>query len=111
MNRLISPSFFAVALVFSTVAFARDFAQTAADTTQDTVDVQHVMDAYHEAVVTHDGSRLAALFIPEGSTWLNVLSDDAYARAKATSPDAAKVRVGSYKDFSKLVSTAGGLPQ
>jgi hypothetical protein len=26
------------------------------------------MDAYHEAVVTHDGSRLAALFIPEGST-------------------------------------------
>ena len=106
MNRLISLSIFAVALVFSTVAFAQDSAQTPADTTQDTVDVQHVMDAYHEAVVTHDGSRLDALFIPEGSTWLNVLSDDAYARAKAKSPDAVKVRVGSYKDFSKLVSTS-----
>jgi ketosteroid isomerase-like protein len=106
MNRPISISIFAVALVFCTVAFAQDSAHTPADTTQDTIDVQHVMDAYHEAVVTHDGARLAALFIPEGSTWLNVLSDDAYARAEAKSPDAAKVRVGSYKDFAKMVSTS-----
>jgi hypothetical protein len=35
--------------------------------------------------------------------WLNVLSDEAYARAKAKSPDAVKVRVGSYTDFAKLV--------
>jgi hypothetical protein len=35
-----------------------------------------------------------------------VLSDDAYARAKAKSPDAVKVRVGSYTDFAKLVSTS-----
>jgi len=38
--------------------------------------------------------------------WLNVLSDEAYARAKAKSPDAVKVRVGSYTDFAKLVSTS-----
>jgi hypothetical protein len=38
--------------------------------------------------------------------WLNVLSDDAYARAKAKSPDAAKIRVGSYTDLAKLVSTS-----
>jgi hypothetical protein len=106
MNRIISISIFAVTLVSSTVAFAQEPAHTPADITRDTIDVKHVMDAYHEAVVTHDGSRLAALFIPEGSTWLNVLSDDAYARAKAKSPDAAKVRVGSYKDFAKLVSTS-----
>jgi hypothetical protein len=72
----------------------------------DTVDVQHVIDAYHEAVLTHDGSRLANLFIPQGSMWLNVLSDDAYARAKEKSPDAVKIRVGSYTDFAKLVSTS-----
>ncbi len=75
-------------------------------TASDTVDVQHVIDAYHEAVLTHDGSRLARLFIPQGSMWINVLSDDAYARAKAKSPDAVKVRVGSYTDFAKLVSTS-----
>jgi hypothetical protein len=74
----------------------------------DTVDVQHVIDAYHQAVLTHDGSRLARLFLAQGGMWLNVLSDDAYARAKAKSPDAVKVRVGSYADFAKLVSTSKG---
>ena len=40
--------------------------------TQDSIDIQRVMNSYHEAVVTHDGARLAKLFIPEGSAWLNV---------------------------------------
>jgi hypothetical protein len=31
---------------------------------------------------------------------------DTYARAKAKKPDAAKVRVGSYKDFAKVVTTS-----
>ena len=106
MNRLISTFIFAAALIFSTATFAQDSVHIPADTTQDTIDVQHVMDAYHEAVVTHDGSRLAALFIPEGSTWLNVLTDDTYAHVKAKKPDAVKVRVGSYKDFAKTVSTS-----
>jgi hypothetical protein len=77
-----------------------------ASAASDTVDVQHVIDAYHEAVLTHNGSRLEHLFIPQGSIWLNVLSDEAYARAKAKSPDAVKIRVGSYTDFAKLVSTS-----
>jgi hypothetical protein len=106
MNRLIaSTAIITGALVLTAVASAEDPPHPQADTSQDTIDVQHVMDAYHQAVVTHDGPRLAALFIPEGSTWLNVLSDDAWARAKAKSPDARKVRVGSYKDFANLVST------
>lgn len=72
---------------------------------QDTVDVQHVMDAFHEAVVSHDGARLAALFLPEG-TWLKVLSDDAYARIAANAPNTPKVAVGNYKDFAKFVSSS-----
>jgi hypothetical protein len=31
----------------------------------DPVDVQHVIDAYHEAVLTRDGSRLARFSIPQ----------------------------------------------
>jgi hypothetical protein len=77
-----------------------------ASTASDTVDVQHVIDAYHKAVLTHYGSRLARLFIPQGGIWLNVLSDEAYARVKAKSPNAVKVRVGSYTDFARLVSTS-----
>lgn len=72
----------------------------------DTSDVQHVIDAYHEAVLAHDGARLASLFLPHGGMWLNVLSDNAYALAKGKTPNAQKIRVGHYADFAKLVSTS-----
>ena len=72
-------------LLLSTPAFA--------NTSPDVADIRKVMDSFHEAVVSHDGPRLAALFIPEGSTWLNVLK----------SP--ATVRVVSDQDFAKIVST------
>jgi hypothetical protein len=72
----------------------------------DTVDVRHVLDAYHAAVLAHDGARLASLFLPQGSTWINVLSDEGYARVKAKSPKATRVRLGSYTDFAKLVASS-----
>jgi len=77
-------AFFIATLLLSTPALANN---------TDVTDIQRVMDNFREAVVSHDGARLSALFIPEGSTWLNVLK----------SP--AKVRVGSYQDFAKFVST------
>lgn len=76
-----------------------------ADLAVDTVDVEHVMDAYHDAVVSHDGARLAALFLPQ-ALWLNVLTDDAYAAAQGEAPAALKVRPGSVADFAKLVTNA-----
>jgi hypothetical protein len=112
MNRLIRSLLFAFTILSGTASFAQSplpaESNTAvpAGTASDTVDVQHVIDAYHQAVLTHDGARLAQLFIPQGSLWLNVLSDDTYARAKAKKPDALKVRVGSVADFAKLVSTS-----
>jgi hypothetical protein len=72
----------------------------------DSAEVRKVMDTFHRAVVNHDGTQVAALFIPEGSTWLNVLSDDAYARAKAKTPEVAKIHVGNYKEFAKFVSNS-----
>jgi hypothetical protein len=111
MTRFISSAVFALTILTATASLAQSpppvesNEATSASTASDSVDVQHVIDAYHEAVLTHDGSRLANLFIPQ-SLWLNVLSDEAYARAKAKSPDAVKIRVGSYADFAKLVSTS-----
>jgi len=75
-------------------------------TAEDTRDVQHVMDAFHDAVVNHDGARLVALFVPEGTTWLKVLSDEAYARAQTSAPGTRKVIAGSPKDFAKFVSSS-----
>ena len=111
MKRFIRSAVFALTILTATASFAQSPSRaesneaTPASTASDTVDVQHVIDAYHEAVLTHDGSRLAHLFLPQ-SLWLNVLSDEAYARAKAKSLDAVKVRMGSYIDFAKLVSTS-----
>jgi ketosteroid isomerase-like protein len=66
--------------------------------------IEQVMKQFHDAVVTHDGASLSSLFLPDANIWLNVLTDDAYARAqaKAATP---KVRVSSYRDFAKFVST------
>jgi hypothetical protein len=111
MKRFISSVVFVLTILTATASFAQSPPPVdsnkalPASTASDTVDVQHVMDAYHEAVLTHDGSRLAHLFLPQ-SLWLNVLSDEAYARAKAKSSNAVKIRVGSYTDFAKLVSTS-----
>jgi hypothetical protein len=79
------------ALLLATTVHAKD---------QDLGGIQHVMDTFHQAVVAHDGPALEALFIPKGSTWLNVLSEEAHAK----SPDVAKIRLGSYKDFADFVS-------
>src|SRR5471032_141212 len=111
MKRVARPTLAILALLFAGAhlrhAAAADGASaTSATIAADSVDVQHVMDAYHDAVASHDGARLAALFLPKGGAWLNVLSDQAYALARAKSADAVKVRVGSYADFAQLVSTA-----
>lgn len=112
MKRTLSASILLSALLTCHPSFAQEPTAeesqrgAAATLAQDTGDVQHVMDAFHEAVIHHDGKRLASLFIAEGSTWLNVLSDEAYARARAASPTPPKVRVGSYQDFVKFVTTS-----
>jgi hypothetical protein len=112
LNRIVTTYVLAMSSMFVSAAGAQSLPgpiqsqTTSVSAAQDTVDVRHVMDAFHEAVVTHDGARLSALFIPEGSTWLNVLTDDAYVQAKEKKPDVAKVRVSNYKDFAKFVSGA-----
>lgn len=60
----------------------------------------------HAVVVGHDGARLGALFVPEGSTWFNVLSDRGYAAARSRKPDTREVRWSSYKDFVSFVSNS-----
>jgi len=96
--------FSAALMVLPLGAVAQSSSSAPDQVSKDTVDVQHLMAAYHEAVVTHDGARLASLFIPQGSTWLNVLSDAGLAHMRATKPATVKIRVGNYQDFAKVVS-------
>jgi hypothetical protein len=107
MNGRLRTSALIVGLLVNTAALAKDSAHEAlADSApKDIADVQRVMDAFHDAVTSHNGERLSALFLPQGSIWLNVLSNEAYDRLKKTSPQLAKVRLSSYKDFATFVST------
>jgi hypothetical protein len=83
MKFFIRTFFFAFTILIGAASFAQSplpaeiNKSDPASAASDTVDVQHVIDAYHEAVLTHDGSRLARLFVPQGGMWLNVLSDEA----------------------------------
>jgi hypothetical protein len=81
-------------------------AQSAALSAQATAEIEGVMGAFHRAVASHDGTRVSAMFIEEGSTWFNVLSDVAYARARAKNPSALKVRHSSFQEFAKFVSSS-----
>jgi ketosteroid isomerase-like protein len=79
--------------------------QTANDHQVDEAAIEQVMKEYHAAILAHDGTTLAGLFLPDANLCLNVLTDSAYARTQAKSATAQKVRVSSYRDFAKLVST------
>jgi ketosteroid isomerase-like protein len=79
--------------------------QTANKHHADETAIEQVMKQYHAAILAHDGTALTGLFLPDANLWLNVLTDSAYARAQAKSPTTQKVRVSSYRDFAKLVST------
>jgi ketosteroid isomerase-like protein len=72
---------------------------------QDMADIRQVMDAFHHAVATHDGHGVSALFLDHGSTWVTVLSDKAFAAAKAKNPSMQKVRVSNFQDFATFVSS------
>ena len=82
------------------------FSPALASTADDTADVDHLIAAYHQAVVSHDAPRLAALFVPTGSAWFSVLSDDGLQRVRVKSPDAMKLKPGSVESFVKMVATS-----
>jgi len=84
------------------VAPAAFFALSAA--AADTAGIEQVMAGFHQAVVSHDGERLKGYFLPQGTAWFNVLTDEALARVRAKTPDAPKVRPGSYQDFAAFVT-------
>lgn len=96
---------FGLSSIAQTSTHSEDTKPALSSTTRtDTIDIQHLIDAYHEAVHSHDAARLSGLFLSQANLWLSVLTDDAYTRATQTKPDAQKIRIGSYTDFAKLIS-------
>ncbi|SNT31499.1 protein of unknown function [Granulicella rosea] len=102
----IQAALLAISLALCPSAQGQHGAALPASPDRDTADIQQVMESFHRAVVAHDGQRVASLFVADGSTWFNVLSDEAFAAARARMPSATKVKHSSFAEFSKFVSTS-----
>jgi ketosteroid isomerase-like protein len=98
-------TFLPIAVTAQTPVLSATQTQTANDHHADETAIEQVMKRYHAAILAHDGTALAGLFLPDANLWLNVLTDSAYARERSRSATARKVRVSNYQDFAKLVST------
>jgi ketosteroid isomerase-like protein len=104
--------FYAIFLWTATASFAQSSvdqateAQSAGLSAPATAEIEHLMGDFHQAVAAHDGARVSSMFIDEGSTWFNVLSDSAYARLRAKNPAVSKVRHSSFQEFAKFVSSS-----
>jgi hypothetical protein len=98
--------FILLTAVGSNAAIQPAAAQTAGRSARATVEIKQLMAAYHQAVASHDGARLSTMFIDNGSTWFNVLSDAAYARARAKNPAALRIQHQSFQWFANSVSTS-----
>jgi ketosteroid isomerase-like protein len=97
-------TFMAILFAFGCSVAAAVQADAIVTAPQDTADIQHLMDTYHQAVAAHDGKAVSALFLDHGSTWVTVLSDKAFAAMKAKKPTVQKVKVSSYQDFAAFLS-------
>jgi len=97
----------AILLLFGYNVAAMDRPGDLAGTTpQDAADIQRVMEAFHHAIATHEGNGVSGLFLDHGSTWVTVLSDKAFASARAKNASTQKVHVSSYRDFAAFVSSS-----
>ena len=98
-------AFLSIALTAQTRVTSAAQAPTADVHRPEEAAIENVMKQYHAAILAHDGTTLAGLFLPYANLWLNVLTDSAYAQAQAKSATTQKVRISSYRDFAKLLST------
>lgn len=80
--------------------------QGTAGSARATAEIEQLMGRYHQAVASHDSARMSSMFVDNGSTWFNVLSDTAYARARAKNPAASKVRHSSFQEFAKFLASS-----
>ena len=102
---------YALLLLCASASYAKGLARQATEA-QDArlrahakAQIEQLMTGYHRAVLSHDGTRLASMFIDKGS-WFNVLSDAAYERARARNPGAPKVRTWTYQQFANVVANS-----
>ncbi|MBY0241847.1 MAG: nuclear transport factor 2 family protein [Burkholderiaceae bacterium] len=72
----------------------------------DVAAIQDVVRQFQAAIIAKDGQTLGRLFLADHNSWLTVLDDAEYAKAKARDPKVAKVHASTWKAFADFVSSA-----
>lgn len=72
----------------------------------DVAAINAVVQQFQAAIHARDGKALGSLFLADHNSWLVVLDDGEYARAKARDADAAKVRKSTWKEFADYISNS-----
>lgn len=72
----------------------------------DVAAIQDVVRQFQAAIIAKDGPTLGRLFLADHNSWLTVLDDAEYAKAKARDPKVAKVHASTWKAFADFVSSA-----
>ncbi len=76
------------------------------ENTASLAEVQQVVDTFRRSIIAKDRATLENLFVPNGSSWFEVLSDRVYARLKGKDPKTTKLMPGGYKEFASYIGSA-----
>lgn len=68
--------------------------------------IRQVVQQFQAALQSHDGKTLGSLFLPNHDSWLSVLDDASYAKAKARNPATPKVMRSTWREFANFVQRA-----
>ncbi|MBB6241678.1 hypothetical protein [Rhodanobacter sp. MP1X3] len=61
------------------------------------------MDAFQTAIVAHDGTGLAAMFLPERGAWLSLMDELSYREVKVRRPELPRIQFDNFKTFCNFV--------
>jgi hypothetical protein len=68
--------------------------------------IQQVVEIFRTSIIAKDKSTLGSLFMPTGGSWIKVMDDEMYQRLKAKQPSVAKLKPGTYQDFTDFLGAS-----
>ena len=72
----------------------------------DVAAIEKVVEQFKAAIVAHDGTTLSTLFLQDQDSWLSVVDEAKWAKAKAGDPQSRKVFPSSWKKFAEFIQSA-----
>jgi hypothetical protein len=69
-------------------------------------EIQRVVEIFRTSIIAKDKATLGGLFMQTAGSWIKVMDDKTYQRLKATQPSIAKLKPGTYQDFTNFLGAS-----